>query len=118
MVDRRNGAQADRQTQRGIASGFSGQHGNVVPVSEFVGRDLVMSAIIDFIQWLVSIVLAANDQREWDDFHQDAFEEACAEFDAIFESLTVTSKQTPKGIRVTVKRPNGRIARSNLVKAA
>lgn len=81
-----------------------------------------MNAAFDYTRWLIAIVLAAlrfmTDEIEWAEFHEDAFEEAAAEFDAIWESLTVNSKQTPKGIRVTVRRSNGRIARSNLVKAA
>lgn len=61
---------------------------------------------------------AIQDQREWDEFSEDALAEYLDEFDALFNSLTVNSKATEKGRRVTVRRSNGRIARSTLVKAA
>jgi hypothetical protein len=78
--------------------------------------------IIEYIAWLVSLVFAAvdsyTDEIQWAEFHQDAYDEYASEFDAIFNSLSVKSTRKDQGIRVTVRRSNGRIARSHLVKAA
>lgn len=57
-----------------------------------------------------------DEQTEWELYTLDAFHEYSDEFDTIYNSLSVTSKRTDKGLRVTVKRSNGKLARSYTVK--
>lgn len=67
----------------------------------------------------VSIVTPVmHEAAEWAAYHEEAVIDYENEFDAIFNALSVTSKRTPKGLRVTVKRSNGKLARSYTVKAA
>jgi hypothetical protein len=82
--------------------------------------------IIEFIAVIIALMTLRNvtevpapeldEETEWELFNLDAFHEYADEFDAIFNSLSVTSKRTDKGLRVTVKRANGKLGRSYTVK--
>jgi hypothetical protein len=66
--------------------------------------------------WIQIVTPEMHDDQEWSKFHADAVAEYEDEFTAIFNSLTATSKRSDKGLRVTVKRENGKLARSYTVK--
>lgn len=66
----------------------------------------------------IVMVHVVTEVTEWNEYYREAEAEYADEFDTLFNALTVTSKRTDKGLRVTVKRSNGKLARSYTVKAA
>ena len=79
--------------------------GGEMPAVEFIQPSIPADELAELEEW-----------ADWMLYHQEARAEYENEFDAIFNALSVTSKRTDKGIRVTVRRPNGKLARSYTVK--